>query len=449
MNWKLPGRCGSIGLHPPPTQWGIQMLGLLLQFREHMPGIAKIPAAVMVRQTTLGGIVAAFLILCPSYSWAQNQRDLSYSPGQPIVIVNRAKILPAMCTGEWEVSTVAGSNTWRGPKDWVRATFAPVRKQGVTSITIRPTKGKLTAGRPITLKISGKLTNACQPGYFQINPLMTLEIKRNNRTVLVSRAGQVSRRFAVPVPVFFVKQLLFYNNADIEGKFNGGRESSFQCCLSGSFNVRLIPGRNIAKINFAKTKSKIQTIQCTQGRWYNFLRVTGRLADPDREGHYRLDFRLGKPKSTTHVCSLNFEIPSAPSPKNSGLLLPSMFKGFGGRWMVNANGYIFVVDIIQRRNRISGFFRGITNKDSSISSISGSVRGKRIQFTRSRAATRNHPPQPYTGRIVRTNTGRWMKGTFKHRGGTYQWCAVDAVLVTRGDRSKWSDCTIGGRPAMR
>ena len=117
--------------------------------------------------------------------------------------------------------------------------------------------------------------------------------------------------------------------------------------------------------------------------------------------------------------------------------------GFTGKWLVNANGYIFVMTISRQGPRLSGDFRGITTKDPSTTRVLGTAGKRTIKFTR--LSSNGYPPQHYRGTLTLTQRGRRLIGTFSDKGKRYKWCAVDARLVPRTKWSRWTDCSVGGR----
>ena len=117
--------------------------------------------------------------------------------------------------------------------------------------------------------------------------------------------------------------------------------------------------------------------------------------------------------------------------------------GMAGAWLVNANGYTFVMRL-SGDGRFSGTLTGLNNSNE-VTRIDGSRSGDTARFTRSNS--KNDRIQQYQGRVIVTEEGRWMFGTFRWQGGDYNWCAVGASLVPAAERRAWSDCKVGWETA--
>lgn len=113
--------------------------------------------------------------------------------------------------------------------------------------------------------------------------------------------------------------------------------------------------------------------------------------------------------------------------------------GVAGEWLVNANGYTFVMRL-SGDPRFSGSLSGLNN-DNAVTRIDGQRSGAIAEFTRTN--DENDRFQAYRGRIVATEEAKWMFGTFVWQGGEYRWCAVSASLVDPAERRSWSDCKVG------
>jgi hypothetical protein len=116
-----------------------------------------------------------------------------------------------------------------------------------------------------------------------------------------------------------------------------------------------------------------------------------------------------------------------------------------GKWNMVANtNYDFILDLQQIGNQITGTMTSTNVVSEPVDTISGTISGKTIQFTRKRA---NQWTQVYTGSLSDLS----IMGTFDHNGqGTYPWSAKKAKLnsppeinVAHGDSGQPTDQQTG------
>ncbi len=92
-----------------------------------------------------------------------------------------------------------------------------------------------------------------------------------------------------------------------------------------------------------------------------------------------------------------------------------------GRWTLNANGFVFRADVIQRDRLVTGTMTPI-NHQGSTSTIDGSFDGRELNFTRS---TPGSGSQQYHGFLfLGIESGNGIGGTFRSGGLDYGWYAT-------------------------
>lgn len=112
----------------------------------------------------------------------------------------------------------------------------------------------------------------------------------------------------------------------------------------------------------------------------------------------------------------------------------------GGQWLVNANGYTFIVSLSQSGNTINGNWKPLNN-DNPTTYIKGSIKGKTIRFSRSEHQSVS--VQQYQGTVFEGKSGLKMKGSFVHEGSDgYGWCATSRSSVKLDDPRQWSGCDL-------